>query len=128
MLQTGARTLTLERTRIMGVLNLTPDSFSDGGRFLSGRRIDVGLVRAEAEAMLRAGADLLDIGGESTRPGAVPVSESEELDRVMPVLISLLELDTIVSVDTRTPAVSRALGAIRVNQKIRLIDNVPLYR
>ncbi len=107
-LQTGDRTLSLERTRIMGVLNLTPDSFSDGGRFLSGARLDVGRVRAAAEIMLEAGADLLDIGGESTRPGAAAVSEADELERVIPVLNSLRELDTIVSVDTRKPAVARA--------------------
>jgi dihydropteroate synthase len=107
-LQTGARTLTFERTRIMGVLNLTPDSFSDGGRFLSGSRIDLVRVRAEAEAMLRAGADILDIGGESTRPGAAAVGEADELGRVMPVLNSLLELDTMVSVDTRKAGVAKA--------------------
>lgn len=107
-LKTGERTLRLERTRIMAVLNLTPDSFSDGGRFLSGSRVDVGRVRSEAEAMLAAGADILDIGGESTRPGSAPVSEPEELERVIPVLNALLELDTIVSVDTRKPAVARA--------------------
>ena len=92
----------------MGVLNLTPDSFSDGGRFLSGSRIDLGRVRAEAEAMLRAGADILDIGGESTRPGAAAVSAADELERVIPVLNSLLELDTIVSVDTRKAEVAKA--------------------
>lgn len=108
MLRAGTRTLTFERTRIMGVLNLTPDSFSDGGRFLAGSRVDVARVRAEAERMLAAGADLLDIGGESTRPGADPVSESEEVDRVIPALNALTELDTIVSVDTRKPAVARA--------------------
>ena len=92
----------------MGVLNLTPDSFSDGGRFLSGSRVDAARVRDEAEAMLAAGAHILDIGGESTRPGAAPVSEPDELDRVMPVLDALLALDAIVSVDTRKPAVARA--------------------
>jgi dihydropteroate synthase len=130
VLQTGARTLTLERTRIMGVLNLTPDSFSDGGRFLSGRGgVDVGPVRREAEAMLRAGADVLDIGGESTRPGAAPVGESEELERVMPVLNSLLELDTIVSVDTRTPSVARAAlaaGCHLINDVSGLTDDAML--
>lgn len=110
-LKTGARTLSLERTRVMGVLNLTPDSFSDGGRFHDGSRLDVGSVRAEAERMLAAGADILDIGGESTRPGAEDVSEVDELERVIPVLKSLLELDTIVSVDTRKPAVARAVLA-----------------
>ncbi len=110
-LKTGARTLNLERTRIMGVLNLTPDSFSDGGRFLTGKRVDVGRVRTEAERMLAAGADILDIGGESTRPGALAVSEADELERVIPVLETLLELDSIISVDTRKPAVARAAVA-----------------
>lgn len=92
----------------MGVLNLTPDSFSDGGRFGGDDRIDAARVRVEAEAMLAAGADILDLGGESTRPGAQPVSEEEELGRVMPILESLLDLDTMISVDTRKPAVARA--------------------
>lgn len=107
-LKTGARTLNFERTRVMGVLNLTPDSFSDGGQFLSGSRVDTGRVRKEAEAMLAAGADILDIGGESTRPGATPVSETEELERVIPALRALMDLDTIVSVDTRKSVVARA--------------------
>ncbi len=114
-LQAGTRTLGFERTRIMGVLNLTPDSFSDGGRFVGtagpkdgSARVDVGRVRAEAERMLAAGADLLDIGGESTRPGAAPVSEEDELERVIPALKSLLALDAVVSVDTRKPVVAEA--------------------
>jgi dihydropteroate synthase len=107
---TGAgRILTFERTRVMGVLNLTPDSFSDGGRFVHSRgAVEMSRVRAEAEAMLAAGADILDLGGESTRPGAVPVDEAEELDRVIPVLESLLDLDTMISVDTRKPRVAQA--------------------
>jgi dihydropteroate synthase len=96
----------------MGVLNLTPDSFSDGGRFEADGSIDVGRVRAEAEAMLSAGADILDLGGESTRPGAAEVSVEEELARVIPVLNSLLDLDTMISVDTRKPEVARAVLAL----------------
>lgn len=92
----------------MGVLNLTPDSFSDGGRFGDGGRIDAAMVRAEAEAMLAAGADILDLGGESTRPGAPAVGVEEELARVIPVLESLADLDTMISVDTRKPEVARA--------------------
>lgn len=111
-LDAGGRTLSLERTRVMGVLNLTPDSFSDGGRFVGTAGIDLGRVHAAAEGMLAAGADILDIGGESTRPGAPPVDGREELDRVIPVLESLLDLDTIISVDTRKPEVARAALAV----------------
>jgi len=85
----------------MGVLNVTPDSFSDGGRFV---QRDAAL--RQAEKMCAEGALLIDVGAESTRPGATPVSESEELDRLMPVLEALAtQLDVIVSVDTSTPAV-----------------------
>lgn len=129
LLKAGARTLNLERARIMGVLNLTPDSFSDGGRFLSGARIDVGRVRAEAETMLAAGADILDIGGESTRPGAAEVDPAAELDRVLPVLEALLSLDVIVSVDTRKPAVASAAlaaGCHMINDVSGLTDDAML--
>ena len=96
------------RPWIMGILNATPDSFSDGGRFNSvDRAVDA------AAAMLEAGADLIDVGGESTRPGATPVSEQEELDRVVPVMEALAErFDCPLSVDTSTPVVmSRAVAA-----------------
>ncbi|MDO7642745.1 MAG: dihydropteroate synthase, partial [Reinekea forsetii] len=82
----------------MGVLNVTPDSFSDGGRF-------VGLDQAlyQAEAMIEAGAAIIDVGGESTRPGAQAVSEAEELARVVPLIEALsARFDTLVSVDTST--------------------------
>ena len=88
----------------MGVLNVTPDSFSDGGRFSPlAEAVD------HAAQMSAAGADWLDIGGESTRPGAEPVSEQVELDRVLPVVEALsVRLDTPLSIDTRKPAVARA--------------------
>jgi dihydropteroate synthase len=108
MLHCAGRSLDLERTRVMGVLNVTPDSFSDGGRFRSPAGVDLDAVRASAETMLAAGADIIDVGGESTRPGAVPVPLAEELDRVIPVVECLAGLDTIVSVDTRKPEVARA--------------------
>ncbi len=95
----------------MGVVNVTPDSFSDGGRYL-----DIQSALDHARRLAEEGADLLDIGGESTRPGAAPVSEQEELDRVMPVLQQLPNL--CVSVDTRRPAVMRAAleaGASMIN-------------
>jgi len=99
------RRLDLSRPRIMGVINITPDSFSDGGRFL-GQRADTARVLDAAHAMLADGAAILDIGGESTRPGAEGVSADEELRRVMAALERLLELDTIVSLDTSKAAVA----------------------
>jgi len=97
----------------MGVLNITPDSFSDGGRFLA-RDTAAG----HARRMVEEGAALVDIGGESTRPGAQAVSETEELARVLPVLEALRDLPVPVSVDTRSPAVMRAAlaaGASMIN-------------
>ena len=83
----------------MGILNVTPDSFSDGGRF---SQLDAALHHAEA--MVAAGATLIDVGGESTRPGARVVSPLEELERVAPVVERIArELDVIISVDTSTP-------------------------
>src|SRR6516162_10895387 len=103
-----------ERTLIMGVLNVTPDSFSDGNRFLS--------VKAAVEAALaieRAGADILDIGAESTRPGSAGISVSEELERLLPVLEALRgRLKIPISVDTQKPAVAeiaRGAGAEMIN-------------
>ena len=92
----------------MGVLNVTPDSFSDGGLFL-----DPGAALDQAARLTNAGADVIDIGGESTRPGATPVSLQEELDRVIPVVEALASrLDVILSVDTyKAPAASAALDA-----------------
>jgi len=95
----------------MGVVNVTPDSFSDGGRFF-----DAQAAVAHARQLAADGADLIDIGGESTRPGAASVSEQEELDRVLPVVQALQDLP--VSVDTRRPAVMRAVlqaGASMIN-------------
>jgi len=99
--------LSLRLPRVMGILNVTPDSFSDGGRFVRDGRVDVDRVLATAEAMVAAGASILDVGGESTRPGAAAVSEAEALDRVIPVVERLRALDTIVSVDTSKAAVAR---------------------
>ena len=100
-LQCGSRTLSLERPRVMGILNVTPDSFSDGGRFLGAES-----ALKHAEAMIAAGADIIDIGGESTRPGAADVSEQEELDRILPVIEMInARFDTIISLDTSKSAV-----------------------
>ena len=98
----------------MGILNVTPDSFSDGGRFA---QLDAAL--RHAEAMVAAGATLIDVGGESTRPGARVVSPLEELERVAPIVERIArELDVIISVDTSTPSVMREtarLGAGLIN-------------
>ena len=104
----GARTLNLSHPRIMGVLNVTPDSFSDGGRLYRDGRVDTDALLVRAEQMLAEGADILDVGGESTRPGAAAVSETEELDRVVTAVEALAQhCDTIISVDTSTPSVMR---------------------
>ena len=110
----GSRTLDLSRPQVMGILNVTPDSFSDGGRY---NRTDAAL--RHAEQMLEAGAAIIDVGGESTRPGAPPVSAEEELQRVAPVVEQLVcRLDALVSVDTSSPALMREaalLGAGMIN-------------
>ncbi|MDB5986812.1 MAG: folP [Nevskia sp.] len=98
------RTLDLRQPQVMGVLNLTPDSFFDGGRYSN---IDAALT--QARAMLAEGAAIIDVGGESSRPGAVAVSLDEELARVLPVIERIKhELDCIVSIDTTKPAVMDA--------------------
>lgn len=107
ILHCGNRTLDLSVPRVMGILNVTPDSFSDGGRYTG---LDAAL--AQAARMVVDGAALVDVGGESTRPGAAPVGEQEELDRVLPVIERIVrELDVCVSVDTSTPAVMRAAAS-----------------
>ena len=110
----GNRVLDLAHTHVMGILNVTPDSFSDGGRFAA---LDAAL--RHAESMVLAGATLIDVGGESTRPGAPAVSQQEELDRVAPVVERISrELDVIVSVDTSAPIVMTEvarLGAGLIN-------------
>ncbi len=94
----------LTRPQVMGILNVTPDSFSDGGRFASREA-----ALRQAERLIQAGADIVDIGGESTRPGAQPVAVDEEIERVVPVIEVLCRhFDVPVSVDTSKPAVMRA--------------------
>ncbi|MBV8654207.1 MAG: dihydropteroate synthase [Alphaproteobacteria bacterium] len=95
--------LSLERPLIMGVLNVTPDSFSDGGDFH-----DPGVAIAHGRAMMEAGADLIDIGGESTRPGAAPVSPAEEIARVETVIAELAAAGALISIDTRHAVVMEA--------------------
>lgn len=102
-LQCADRILDLSTTQVMGVLNTTPDSFSDGGQFAS-----LDLALRHAESMVNDGAAIIDVGGESTRPGAVPVSLSEELERVIPVVERITaRLDVCVSVDSSSPEVMK---------------------
>ena len=113
-LRCGRHLLDLSFPRVMGILNVTPDSFSDGGQHVA---LDDAL--RHAEQMLAEGAAIIDVGGESTRPGALAISSQEELDRVAPVVERLVrELDALVSVDTSCPAVMReasGLGAGMIN-------------
>jgi len=100
----GGRPLVLDRPRVMGILNVTPDSFSDGGRH---ELPDAAF--AHARRLVEEGADIVDVGGESTRPGATPVPLDDELRRVLPVIERIVaELDTIVSIDTSRPEVMAA--------------------
>ena len=106
-LRCGSFRFPLARPLVMGVLNVTPDSFSDGGRY-----VDPDRALAHARRMRDDGADLIDIGGESTRPGALPVAEADELARVVPLVEVLAAEGIAVAVDTRKPAVMRsAIGA-----------------
>ncbi|SDZ98817.1 dihydropteroate synthase [Microbulbifer marinus] len=115
----GINTLDLSRPVVMGILNTTPDSFSDGGSYYAGGALNLDLALKRAEQMLREGAAIIDVGGESTRPGAAPVSEQEELDRVVPVVEAIsANLDAVISVDTSTASVisaSAAAGAGLIN-------------
>lgn len=108
--QTTRFRIALAEPRVMGIVNVTPDSFSDGGRFA-----DTGAALAHCEQLLSEGADILDIGGESTRPGAQPVDAAEELDRVLPVLEGALKLGCPVSIDTAKPELMRAALALGVD-------------
>ena len=103
-LQCGARTIRLDQPQVMGILNVTPDSFSDGGKFMD----DPEVANAHAAAMVEAGAALIDVGGESTRPGAAAVWEGDELKRVIPAVERLAASGAAISVDTRRPAVMEA--------------------
>lgn len=109
----GNKTLSFVRPRIMGVLNVTPDSFSDGGNF-----VDPIAAIVQARKMLAEGADIIDVGGESTRPGAKPVWEGDEWLRVAPVLQGLMAESVVLSLDTRRASVMRralALGPVLLN-------------
>ncbi len=112
-LRCGDRVLDLSAPQLMAVINVTPDSFSDGGRFHSDGRPQLDAVLRQVEQALADGATLIDVGGESTRPGAAPVSLDEELARVVPTVAAIAErFDTVISVDTSSAAVMReAAGA-----------------
>ena len=113
LLQCGPHTLDLRRPRVMGIVNVTPDSFFDGGA-----HPDAARALDHARAMVADGADLIDVGGESTRPGALLISEADELGRILPVINALAREGVLVSVDTMKSAVMReaiAAGAVMVN-------------
>lgn len=119
--------LSLDRVVVMGVLNVTPDSFSDGGLW-----VDPDDAVAHAVEMTAQGAGIVDVGGESTRPGAVPVSEEEELRRVLPVIERLADrIEAPISIDTRKAAVARRAidaGASIVNDTTGEVDAADLHR
>jgi dihydropteroate synthase len=121
ILDCGGRPLDLSRPAVMGILNVTPDSFSDGGVFLSRES-----AIAHARRMANEGADIIDVGGESTRPGAQPVSAQEEMDRVVPVIEALREnISLPISIDTSKPEVmcaAVAAGAGFINDVRALRD------
>lgn len=120
LLRLGSQTLSLDRPRVMGVLNVTPDSFSDGGKFFA---TDAAI--RQAERMFAAGAAIVDVGGESSRPGAGQISEDEELDRVIPVIEIISDgTDIAVSIDTSKPGVMRAA----VNAGASMINDVYALR
>ena len=120
--QFADKILDLSTPKVMGILNVTPDSFYDGGRFIpasSSAQVNVEKALAEASTMVKEGAAFIDIGGESTRPGAKPVGEQEEMDRVLPVVECLArELDTVLSIDSSSPSLmleAAKLGAGLLN-------------
>lgn len=101
--QTSRRKLSLDRTLVMGILNVTPDSFSDGGPF-----VELDAAVRQAERSVKDGADIIDIGGESTRPGSKPVSAGEEIERVVPAIKAIAErIDIAISIDTTKSYVAR---------------------
>lgn len=119
-LQCGDRTLRFDQPQIMGILNITPDSFSDGGQFMD----DPEVAAAHAAAMLEAGAAIIDIGGESTRPGAAAVWEGDELKRVVPMVERVAAMGAAISIDSRRSGVMEAALAAGAH----LINDVSALR
>jgi dihydropteroate synthase len=117
--QTSRHLVDLSRPRVMGIVNVTPDSFFDGGRHLA-----TDAARSHCERLLQEGADILDIGGESTRPGAQAPSVQEEIDRVLPVLEHACTLGVPVSVDTSRPELMRAA----LNAQADIVNDVRALR
>ena len=121
--QTSRTRIDLARPQVMGIVNITPDSFSDGGQHASSRS-----ALAHCEALIKEGADLLDLGAESTRPGAQPLSQMHELQRLLPVLRGAVTMGVPISVDTYKPGVMQAaldLGADIINDiwALRWVDS-----
>ena len=120
--QTSRYRIDLSRPQVMGIVNITPDSFSDGGQYVNTRSALV-----HCETLIKEGADILDLGAESTRPGARPLSQADELERLLPVLREAVRLGVPVSVDTYKPGVMQAaldLGADIINDiwALRWVD------
>ena len=107
--------VSLERPRIVGILNATPDSFSDGGRY-----VDPGAAAAHAAGMVQAGADIIDVGGESTRPGAEPVAAETQVRRVVPIIERIATLGVPISIDTTCASVAKAA----IDAGARIINDV----
>ncbi len=125
LLNCGNKTLDLSRPAVMGIVNITPDSFSDGGALYSSGKLDLSKTLVAIEAMLAAGADIIDIGGESTRPGAAPVTRAQELDRVMPIINAVSScFDCLISVDTSTAEVisEAAAGGAHIINDVRALQ------
>ncbi len=118
------RYLDLSKPRLMAIVNATPDSFSDGGELFAGDYLDVELAGRRVEQLVKDGAEIIDVGGESTRPGAANVSVQQELDRVIPIVEWVVaHCDVAVSVDTSSPAVMReaALKGVHLINDIRAL-------
>jgi len=125
LLNCGNKTLDLSRPAVMGIVNITPDSFSDGGALYSSGKLDLSKTLVAIEAMLAAGADIIDIGGESTRPGAAPVTRAQELDRVMPIINAVSSrFDCLISVVTSTVKVisEAAAGGAHIINDVRALQ------
>lgn len=113
ILDCAGKSLDLNKPQIMGILNTTPDSFSDGGNSYQDGQLDLDLALKRAEKMQADGASIIDVGGESTRPGAAKVSAQQEMDRVIPVVERIArELDVIISIDSSSPALMKEAAGV----------------